>query len=265
MWNWIENHYRKQILKTAFPPEWKSYIENNVPHFKRLNNTERSHLLELVQVFVAEKHWEGCGGLYINDEIRVTIAAQACLLILALPHDLYRGVDSILVYPSTIITPERQPGVFEQSGGLSPRPTPILGEAQMRGPVILVWDSVLQTARHPERGHNLVFHEFAHKLDMLDGRADGTPPLENKEQYQKWKEVCSTEFSRLRELINAGKRTFLDSYGAINEAEFFAVITEQFFDKPDAMKKHYPELYAVLHNFYRQNPATQESAPARNH
>ena len=112
-----------------------------------------------------------CGGLEITDEIRVTIAAQACVLVLALPHDLYRGVDSILVYPSTVVIPERTPGFFEVPRELGRGAIPISGEAQLRGPVILVWNSVLQNARHPERGHNVTFHEFAHKLDMLDGSA----------------------------------------------------------------------------------------------
>lgn len=253
--SWVRDHRRKKILETPFPPAWESVLERNVAHYRRLDDGQRKHLRELVQVFVAEKHWEGCGGLILSDEMRVTIAAQACLMVLALPHDLYRGVESILLYPSTVVTPERQLGVFETPQAPMPGATPILGQAQLRGPVILVWDSVLQTARHPEGGHNVVYHEFAHKLDLLDGQADGTPPLAGPEQYRRWVEVCSREFLRLRALTNAGKRTFLDSYGAVNEAEFFAVVTEQFFDQPVAMKKHHLELYEILRDFYRQDPA----------
>ena len=146
MWHWVRDHRRRKILETPFPPPWEGYLEHNVAHFRRLNEGERKHLRDLVQVFIAEKHWEGCGGLSLNDEIKVTIAAQACLLVLALPHDLYSRVETILVYPSTVVTPERKLGVFEASGNVSAGATPILGQAQVRGPVILVWDSVLQTA-----------------------------------------------------------------------------------------------------------------------
>ena len=258
MWNWIQDHRRKTILETPFPPEWESSLERNVAHYRRLDENERKHLRDLIQVFIAEKHWEGCGGLILSDEIRVTIAAQACLLVLALPHDLYRGVESIFVYPSTVVTPERPLGVFEVPQGLRPGPLPILGEAHLRGPVILVWDSVLRSARHPESGHNVVYHEFAHKLDMLDGRANGTPPLDSPERYRRWVEVCSREFLRLRALADMGKPTFLDAYGAVNEAEFFAVVTEQFFDQPVAMKRQHSDLYEVLRDFYRQDPAERD-------
>jgi MtfA peptidase len=258
MWHWIRDHRRRNILETPFPSSWESYLEHNVAHYRRLDEGERKQLRDLVQVFVAEKHWGGCGGLVLNDEIRVTIAGEACLMILALPHDLYRGVDSILVYPSTVVTPERRLGVFEVSQGLSSSPIPILGQAQLLGPVILVWDSVLRSARHPESGHNVVYHEFAHKLDLLEGHADGTPPLDSPEQYRRWVEVCSKEFLRLRALSHLGKETFLDAYGAVSEAEFFAVVTEQFFDQPIAMKKRHPDLYGVLRDFYHQDPAERD-------
>jgi len=256
-WRWLRDHRRKEILETPFSPVWERYLESNVAHYRRLEPDERKHLRDLVQVFVAEKHWEGCGGLVLNDEIRVTIAAEACLMVLALPHDLYRGVESIFVYPSTVVTPERPIGVFEMPE-IRRGPIPILGQAQLRGPVILVWDTVLRTARHPECGHNVVYHEFAHKLDFLDGEANGTPPLESLEQVRRWVDVCSKEFLRLRELANSGKQTFLDSYGAVSEAEFFAVITEQFFDQPVELKRHHLDLYGVLCDFYRQDPATRD-------
>lgn len=257
-WHWLRNHHRKKILETSFPKDWEKFLHQNIAHYGRLNESQRSHLRELVQVFVAEKHWEGCGGLVLNDEIRVTIAAQACLLVLAIPHELYQGVESIFVYPSTVLKPERRLGVFEAPSGPRSGPTPILGQAHQRGPVILVWDTVLCNARHPEFGHNVVYHEFAHKLDMLDGQANGTPPLESVQQRERWVEVCSREFLRLRSLSDKGHSTFLDSYGAVNEAEFFAVITEQFFDQPVDLKRHHPDLYAVLSDFYKQDPAESD-------
>jgi len=230
-------------------------MHENMPHYCMLNDSERAELHAIMQVFLEEKLWEGCGGLDLTDEIRVTIAAQACLLQLGLPHDYYRNVESILVYPSTVVPPEHQPGVFELVGSPVEASLPILGQAFTLGPVILVWDAVLHGARHPEQGHNVVYHEFAHKLDMLDGTADGTPPLAGGEQFKEWVAVCSREFLRLRSLAEKGHTTFLDSYGATNEAEFFAVATEEFFDRPLAIQEHAPDLYHVLRAYYRQDPA----------
>lgn len=255
MFHWMRDHNREEIRLRPFPPEWESFVRRNVPHYDVLNTAEHAELHATIQVFLEEKDWEGCGGLDLTDEIRVTIAADACLLLLGLPHDYYRNVESILVYPSTVLLPEHQPGVFERVNAPVERAAPILGQAIAQGAVILVWDAVLHGARHPEQGHNVVFHEFAHKLDMLDGTADGTPPLVGHDQLGAWVEVCSREFLRLRDLAGQGHKTFLDAYGAKNEAEFFAVATEEFFDRPLALQKHSPDLYHVLGAYYRQDPA----------
>ena len=257
MWHWITDHRRKKILESPFPAAWEAILETNVVHYRRLAEPERKHLRDLVQVFVTEKYWEGCGGLVLTDEIRVTIAAEACLMILAIPHDLYSNVETIFVYPSTVVRPERCVGVFETPRSPLFPSAPILGEAHYRGPVILVWDSVKRGARHPESGHNVVYHEFAHKLDMLDGSANGTPPLLAARQPE-WARVCEKEFEKLRDSSTKGKRTFLDPYGGTNEAEFFAVATEKFFDQPQAMQKFHPALYDILRGFYRQDPAADE-------
>jgi Mlc titration factor MtfA (ptsG expression regulator) len=152
------------------------------------------------------------------------------------------------------LSPARQAGMFEAPTGLAHEEMPILGEAMLNGPVVLVWDSVKQNARHPEFGHNVVYHEFAHKLDMLTGRADGTPPLIAVET-QRWVKALEPEFLRLKEMSEQGVPTFLDHYGATNEAEFFAVATEQFFDQAREMKKIHPALYEALSRFYQQDPA----------
>ncbi len=263
MFHWIRDHRRAEARERPFPPEWEALLRANVAHFSVLAEAESAELRAMVQIFLEEKHWEGCGGLELTDEIRVTIAAQACLLLLALPHDeYYRNVESILVYPSTVVPPSRRPGFFERLDGAVEPPVPILGQAFAQGPVILVWDAVLHGARHPEQGHNVVYHEFAHKLDMLDGTADGTPPLADREQFAQWVAVCSREFLRLRSLAEKGHKTFLDAYGAKSEAEFFAVVTEEFFDRPLALQKHAPDLYNVLSAYYRQDPAGRLAASA---
>lgn len=254
MFKWLRDRRRKRLAEAPFPPAWEDIVRANMAHYRLLDESERARLHELIQVFVAEKRWEGAGGLTLDDEIRVTIAAQACLLILALPHDYYRNVRTIIVYPSTVVPPQRRPGVFERSGGPLEIEEPVLGMAFHRGPVILVWDATLHGGRHPAHGHNVVFHEFAHKLDLLDGAADGAPPLKGRAEYRDWAAVCTAEYGRLRSELAQGRESFLIAYGATNAAEFFAVATEQFFDEPHRLLREAPELYRVLRGYYRQDP-----------
>lgn len=258
MFPWLKDHRRKDILKEPFPVQWRKILEDGVAHYSFLNCDEKIHLEELVQVFAAEKNFEGCNGLEITEEIKVIISAEACLLVLGLPHDLFRKLITILVYPSTVVVPPSQIGVFTQSPLIVEPETAILGQAFMHGPVILVWDAVKREARHPESGHNVVYHEFAHFLDMMDGAADGTPVLHSQEQYRNWAKVFSKEFFALRSQSEKGEKTFLDSYGAKNEAEFFAVATEFFFDKPVKMQKTHRDLYDILAGFYLQDTAERE-------
>ncbi len=258
MFGWLQEHRRRKILEQPFPDGWVAILERNVAHWRLLDDAERSQLRSLVQVFVAEKQWEGCGGLELTDEIRVTIAGLACLLLLGLDHMLYSNVSAILVYPSTVVVPGQR---SEISSGITMQGPviPIYGQSILRGPVVLVWDAVLRGAVHPEHGHNVVYHEFAHKLDMLDGCVDGTPPLVGRAQYERWVRICTREYDELRRRASKGQRTFLDPYGGTNPGEFFAVVTECFFDKPLQMKRHLPELYALLLEFYRQDPAAREA------
>jgi Mlc titration factor MtfA (ptsG expression regulator) len=258
MFEWWHERKRAEILETPFPEAWHELLRRNVAHYARLDDDERRRLRELTQVFIAEKSWEGCGGLELTDEMRVTIAAQACLLVLELPHRMYRDVESILVYPSAVLRPERAQGVFVRSPDLVAQgDVALLGEAHLRGPVVLAWDRVLRDGQRPQDGHNLVYHEFAHKLDMLDGSADGTPPLASRDELAQWAQACERAFLALRDEAKRGEDTLLDAYGATNEAEFFAVATEHFFDRPRTLRKQLPELYAVLARFYRQDPAAR--------
>ena len=255
MFRWFIDRRRKKLTQAPFPPLWEDIIQRNVAHYCMLDDAERAHLRALIQVFIAEKHWEGAGGLELTDEILVTISAQACLLLLGLPHNYYQNVESIIVYPSTVVPPQRKPGFFENISTPVEVAQPIIGQAFRRGPVIIIWDAALRGGRHPESGHNVIYHEFAHKLDMLDGTADGTPPLRDRTEYRDWVLTCSREYLRLKHSTEKGKESFLDSYAATNEAEFFAVATEQFFDQPRLMIKHAPNLYRVLKEYYRQDPA----------
>jgi len=254
--SWLEERRRRRILETAFPERWNGFLSANLAHFAYLDSEEQRHLRELVQVFVAEKYWEGCGGFELDDEVRVTIAGQACLLLLGLDHGLYRNVETILVYPSAVLPKRAVEPMFAAPVIVDPV-VPVIGEAHHRGPIILAWDAVERGGRHPD-GHNVVYHEFAHKIDMADGAVDGVPPVATREEYDRWVEVCTREYESLRARFEAGLSTVLDPYAGTNVGEFFAVATEYFFDKPRALEEAHAELYAVLQSFYRQDPAARE-------
>jgi len=261
MFEWWRERKREQLLAEPCPEHFPIFLRRNVANYLRLEPAQQQRLLDSVRVFVAEKHWEGCGGLTLSEEMQVTIAGQACLLVLELPHRLYENVESIFVYPSAVVRPEAPPGVFVRSPGLlASGPIALYGEAHVRGPVVLAWDRVLRDGRSPGSGHNLVYHEFAHKLDMLDGQPDGTPPLSSRAERERWQEVCARVYLALGARSQRGERTFIDEYGATSEAEFFAVATEHFFDQPRALASAEPELYGVLQSFYRQDPAARATA-----
>ncbi|MGE3173820.1 MAG: zinc-dependent peptidase [Planctomycetota bacterium] len=232
----------------AFRPEWLPFLDR-LPFYKALDEDGRRRLQVRAAALIAGKDWEGCGGLALTDEIRVTIAAQASLLLLHLDVVEFPGVHTILVYPSTFRPPPRQ----GQDGVVAGHAT--LGEAWQQGPVILAWDAARSGALDPTDGRNLVLHEFAHKLDMLDGAADGAPPQPGRAALQRWAQVMTAEFERLRRANDRGVPTLLDSYGAVNPAEFFAVATECFFERGAALRQRHPELYDVMRQWYRQDPA----------
>lgn len=254
MFKWLTERRRKRILEAPFPPAWRATLERNMSHFAYLPVDEADRLCQLVQLFVAEKHWVGAGGLELTDEIRVTIAGQACLLVLGLPHELYANVETIIVYPS-MVRPVRVDEPFFAAPRVVREVMPVLGEAHERGPVILTWDAVQRGGRNPSLAPNVVYHEFAHKLDMLDGAVDGVPPIADREQYQRWVDVCTRELERLRAADDRGEELLLDPYALGDPGEFFAVVTEAFFDVPVELEAGHPELYDVLRNFYRQDPA----------
>ena len=248
---WLKQRRRRQLLATPFPDEWLTYLRNNVSLYAPLTEAEQAKLRDDLRVFVAERHWEGCAGLAVTDEMKVTIAAQACLLILNIEHDYFSRVPSILVYPSGYRAPAERHG---PDGTVGPDPGR-LGEAWYRGPVILAWDSVLGGGKDAHDGQNVVLHEFAHQLDFLDGYADGTPPLSSREEYRRWRDVMTDEYERLVRESEHGHARVLDAYGATNPAEFFAVATEAFFEKPVQLQKRHPALYEVLRGYYRQDTA----------
>jgi Mlc titration factor MtfA (ptsG expression regulator) len=247
---------RRRAREAPFPESWRAVLTDRVAHWCYLDDAERARLEDLIKVFLVDKEFEGAGGLTVAEDVKVTIAAQACLLLLGLGRDYYRDVHSIIVYPSTVVRRGLH-GSAVLPGAVTEDPVALSGEAHLHGPVMIVWDQALAQARHPEHGHNVVYHEFAHKIDMLDGSADGTPPGHDRSSYRRWVEVLTREFAALRAEAEEGRRTLLDTYGAVNAAEFFAVATEYFFDLPVPLQQQHPDLYTVLAEFYRQDPATR--------
>jgi Mlc titration factor MtfA (ptsG expression regulator) len=254
IFSWLRQRRRRKLVAQPFPPAWLDYLCRNVGHYEYLSEAEQAKLRDDLRVFIAEKNWEGCGGLTMTDEIKVTIAAQACLLVLGLAHHYFEQVQSILVYPRAYRGPRDERG---RDGLIHDRGSGRLGEAHYRGPVILSWDDVLAEGRDPTLGQNVVYHEFAHQLDMLDGVIDGTPPLETPEQYRRWREVMTEEYQKLIEASLSGRATLLDQYGTTNEGEFFAVATECFFDRPRQLAQRHPRLYEILRDYYHQDPAAR--------
>ena len=254
--SWLRERRRRKILSTPFPPAWIEFLERNVPQYLHLRPDEKARLRDNVQVFVAEKNWEGCGGLTLTEEMKVTIAAHACLMTLAMEGDPFGRLLSILVYPGGYEVPQER----WYEGWSITRPESRSGEAWYRGPVILSWADVRRDARHPGRGRNLVWHEFAHQLDMLDRSTNGTPPLPDRQQRRRWHDVMTAEYEQLVEAAEEGRATLLDTYGAESEAEFFAVATECFFDCPVEMRDRHPKLYELLGEYYRQDPAARVSS-----
>jgi MtfA peptidase len=249
----LKTRRRRRLRAQAFPRVWRTFVERNVPLFRRMPEDDRGELLGHVQVFLAEKRFEGCGGLELTDEIRVTIAAQACLLLLHRDTDYFPDLTTVLVYP----TEYTEHGERHIGGGLwEEGPEDRLGHTAMRlRAMVLAWDAVARGGRPSPGGGNLVIHEFAHQLDFENSGTDGIPALDSAREYAEWKAVLHTELSALRAADAAGRPTVLDTYGAMNEAEFFAVATETFFERPVVLRAHHPRLYRALQTFFRQDPA----------
>ena len=245
IFGWWKRRRRRRLLREEVPAEWWEHLKG-LPFTSALDSDEAGRLVAYARAFEAETHFEGCLGFEITDKVVRSIALQACRLILNLDQDHYRRVQTVLVYPSAFeyTPPDAEP--FRAAGLAVPN-----------GPVILSWQHVRLGARNGRDGRNVVYHEFAHKLDMLDGYTDGTPSLETETQFHAWEEIVRKEHGRLRRHAKRGKKTLIDHYGSTNVGEFFAESTETFFERPRRMKKRHPELYARLERFYRQDPAAR--------
>jgi len=225
-------------------------LNQNVVLYRYLPDSLKKELKGHILVFLSEKIFEGCAGLKITDDIRVTIAAQACILLLNRKPTYYPKLYTILVYPSAYVAKQVTVKGMEHTEEMSVRG----GESWTRGEVVLTWDYVRKSAIDLAFGHNVVLHEFAHQLDQEDGSANGAPILEKGTSYRTWAMVLSKEYKNLKRKALSGRKDIMDYYGATNPAEFFAVATETFFERPKQMKLTHPELYDELKSYYRLDP-----------
>lgn len=243
---------RARLARTPFPHEWRSILRRRVPLVRRLPADLRLQLQGHIQRFIAEVPFIGCAGQPIDDEVRVTIAAQACLLLLNRGGG-FEGLTEVLVYPGAFAVNrvQMEPGGVQHEGRQA-----LLGESHGRGAVVLSWTDALDGAADPADGHNVVIHEFAHRLDQDHGSANGAPWLGPKRDYQEWSRVLGAEYAALRARVEAGEDGLISAYGATDPAEFFAVISELYFERPADLRREHAALYEQLRRVYRTDPST---------
>ncbi|WP_200279562.1 zinc-dependent peptidase [Haloferula rosea] len=228
-------------------------IEELFPIWKVVPDETRALAEGWIQVFLAEKSFEACGDLdEVTHEMRLAIAAPACLLIAHRPQDYYERLKSILVYPVAFKSRDDRDG----------SETVRLGESWGTGSVVLAWQSVRQGDANPQDGLNVVLHEFAHQIDQADGAADGVPEFELLEDYGRWSQAFAPAYKAFCERVEQGKRSVLDDYGAESPAEFFAVATETFFERARGMKREEPDVYREMARFYQMDPASWGRVPS---
>jgi Mlc titration factor MtfA (ptsG expression regulator) len=248
---WITHYRRRWLRGRPFPEAWRGILRERLPYFRHMPADLQLQLKRHMQVFLAEKRFVGCGGLKVTDEMRVSIAAQACLLQLNRRADYFPGLRQILVYPEAFFVERQEPtaiGLMHEQRRL------LAGESWSQGQVILSWHDTREGAADPHDGRNVVIHEFAHQLDQEFGHANGAPLLRSRADYERWSQVLGGEYQRLQEQAARGEATLLGHYGATDPAEFFAVASEVFFEQAPQMAAEHPALYGELSRFYAVNP-----------
>jgi len=248
---WLKKRRRNLIAQKPFPQEWLVILQKNMPFYNHLPDADKTELQRHMLIFLAEKRFEGCAGLEVTDEMKVTIAAQACILLLHRKTDYYPGLYSILVYPNAFVIHRPH---HTESGLIAEGPQVLLGESWHRGSVVLSWDDVVHGAADIHDGQNVVLHEFAHQIDQSGGKGDSTEVLKSRTRYLAWARVLRKDYENLRSAAMQNRHDLLRDYAATNPAEFFAVATEYFFEKPKELKRRHPELYDELKQFYQQDP-----------
>ena len=240
-----------RLQTTPFPKTWHTILIKNIPVYKKLTTELQAQLKLAIKQFIRDKTFYGCNGLEITDEMRVTVAGEACMLLLNRQTSHYDKLQSILLYPASFVTSKT---ARDEAGLVSQQENHLLGESWQQGKVILSWQDVLRGAENFTDGQNVVLHEFAHQLDQESGAANGAPLLGEYSSYQRWSSVLAKEFSTLQCQSEHGFPSLIDQYGATNPAEFFAVVTETFFERPMQLHKKHPELFAQMKEYYALDP-----------
>jgi len=241
----------QQLATQQLDPDLLELMRQHMPLYERLPPDLQLRLQGLVNVFVNEKNFFGSDGLKITDAMRLAVAGNACLLILGRDDPRFPGSATILIYPDTIVAPQKHQDGAVVHEGASAR----LGESWRRGPVILSWADVLRGNQNPDDGQNVVLHEFAHKLDEENETMDGLPVLRDHADYAEWARVMTQEFAELTERVQRRNNRVIDSYASTSPVEFFAVVTEVFFEQGKTMQRKLPSLYEQLSKYYGVNTA----------
>lgn len=241
----------RRVRARPFPGAWRRILARRVPYFRTLPADLQLQLKKHIQVFLAEKAFIGCRGLVVTDEMRVTIAAQACLLILNRRTDYFAELRQILVYPGAFAVDRVQ---ADGTGVMHERRQALSGESWSQGQVVLSWEDTLEGAAVIDDGRNVVIHEFAHQLDQQAGHANGAPWLGRRERYTRWSAVFGAEYQALVQRVLAQQPSLISDYGATDPAEFFAVVSEVFFEQAHLLAEEHPALYRELAGFYRIDP-----------
>jgi len=240
---------RSRLRRQGFRPEWRALLEAKAPLYRRLPAALKPGLESLIGVFVAEKEFVGCAGVHVTEDMKLAIATQACLLILNRTRDVYDRLSTILVYPSAFLVPQRD---VDDAGVVTEERRELIGQASDTGQIILSWADVELAGTD---NANVVLHEFAHYLDFEDGVGNGAPVLAAARDYARWSEVMRSAYARMWHRVHRGRGTVIDEYALEDEAEFFAVATETFFEQSAALKLEDPALYEELARFYQLDPA----------
>ena len=248
---YVREHKRNLIKHKPFKKVWRKIIQRRMPYFNQMPADLQLQLKQHIQVFMSEKKFIGCNGVIITDEIRVTIAAQACLLLLNKKTNYYPKLRTILIYPSAFVKQQQR---TYADGTQSVKSINLAGESWGVGRIVLSWQDSLAGAEQPNDGHNVVIHEFAHQLDQENGIANGAPILGKHQDYKTWSNVFNKQFSLLQHQVSLGQASLFDYYGATNPAEFFAVASEVFFEKAQLLSIQYPLLYQQMSAYYHIDP-----------
>lgn len=250
--NFIKRYLTKRTLrKHAIPFSTWHRVTSKMPLIVDRTNKEKARLRLLSTLFLHQKSFTGAHDLEVTLDMGITIAAQACLEILYLGLNAFDGWIEIILYPAAFIVKH---DVTDENGVVHPQTNTLSGESWGRGPVVLSWQDVKQDSYSLHPGHNVVIHEFAHKLDMLSGRADGQPPLTPDMPLQQWSDALREAHAKLISQIEHNQHSYINNYAATNAAEFFAVSCEYFFTAPHLLEKHSPAVYQQLKSYFKQDP-----------